>query len=104
MFEFYSIYNYRAEIGGLEATKGSRDWKMRETMCKLWTNFAKYSDPTPDDKNPLSFKWMPIKNGKELNYLIINDECKMVKNIHKNRLDFWRGVYEQFNGNFLNPK
>lgn len=88
----------------------SREAKMRKTLCKLWTNFAKYGDPTPDHDNPLPFKWtsvLPIpKNEKEFNldYLVINDEMKMVRNLNKHRLDFWRNIYKKFDDTFLKAK
>lgn len=76
--------------------KDSREWKMRETICKLWTNFAKYGDPTPDSSNPLSVKWIAVQpvegdvNEIDLDYLAINDDVKVVRNLHKDRMDFWR--------------
>lgn len=80
-------------------------------MCKLWTNFAKYGDPTPDNiDSPLPFKWKPLKHVDpaakdfDVDSLEINTDCKMVKNPYKSRMDFWRNVYKQWNENFLNPK
>jgi len=79
---------------------------MRETMCKLWTNFAKYGDPTPEGSNPLPFKWNHIKasDEKEFEYLILDDEVKMEKNLHRERMDFWRNNYQKWNGGFLKSK
>lgn len=88
-------------FGGVLADKvkiatDSREWKMRETICKLWTNFAKYGDPTPDGCNPLSVKWnavLPVDgdvNEIDLDYLAINDDVKVVRNLNKERMDFWR--------------
>lgn len=80
----------------VKLTKDSRDWKMREKMCKLWTNFAKYGDPTPDGCNPLSVKWHAVQpvncdaNGIDLDYLAIGDDVKFVRNLNKDRMDFWR--------------
>ena len=91
-------------------TEDSREFKMRKLMCKLWTNFAKYHDPTPDYDNPLNFKWTPVKpankNSQEIDYdyLVINDDIKMVKNLHKDRMDFWRKAYRKWNPEFLKAK
>lgn len=88
----------------------SREWKMRETMCKLWANFAKYHDPTPSHDNPLPFKWSPVENvkndakGINLDFLVINDNMKMVRNLNQNRTDFWRDVYEKWGNNPLVTK
>jgi hypothetical protein len=83
---------------------------MRATMCKLWTNFAKYGDPTPDENNPLPFKWNPVKAATEdaksinLEYLKIDQSSTMMQNMYKRRVDFWRRIYEKYNSSFLNPK
>lgn len=88
----------------------SREAKMRTTLCKLWTNFAKYGDPTPVHDNPLPIKWTPVlpidKNQTEFNVdcLVVDDDMKMVRNLNKNRMEFWRNVYRKFDGQFLKPK
>lgn len=90
---------------------GSRTWKMRNTMCKMWANFAKFGDPTPSNiATPLPFKWNPAealsnKNQNiDLDYLVINDEPKMVRNRNKHRMDFWREVYRRWNKSFIASK
>ncbi|WP_235598795.1 carboxylesterase family protein, partial [Lactococcus lactis] len=46
-------------------------------VVKLWTNFAKYGNPTPDYDNPISpTVWEPSGTaGRQLN---ISDECVMM--------------------------
>lgn len=83
---------------------------MRKTICKLWTNFARYGDPTPEHDNPLAIKWTPVQatsqDVRELNfdYLDINDDSKMIRNLNKKRMDFWRNVYRKWNRSFLVSK
>ena len=98
------------KLAGVEVDEDSREAKMRKIMCKLWTNFAKYGDPTPDCDNPLNFKWKPVENVDpscpkiDVNCLKINDNCEMVVNLHKNRMDFWRNIYSNWNINILSNK
>ena len=40
----------------------------------------------------------------DLDYLIINETSRMVKNLNKERMDFWRNVYKTWNEHFLAPK
>ena len=88
----------------------SREAKMRSTMCKLWTNFAKYGDPTPESNNPLPFKWEPVQNVDpssttvNINCLKINESSEMVVNLHKERMDFWRDINKNWNIKVLNSK
>lgn len=78
---------------------------MRKRMCKLWTNFAKYGNPTPHNNNPLSIKWEPVKaTDKDLKYMILEENSHMDTNIHSERVEFWRDIFEEYNGSFYNPK
>lgn len=94
----------------MEVDENSPENKMRTTMCKLWTNFAKYHDPTPKFDNPLSFVWKPTecvdKNATDINfdYIILDRELKMEKNTNKSRMDFWRSVFKTWNQDFAKPK
>ncbi len=98
------------KISPVELEENCPEIDMRKTMCKLWTNFAKYGDPTPDGENPLPFKWNPVKSvdpsakNVDIDCLRIDRECRMLRNPYKERLDFWKNVYRQWNENFLNPK
>lgn len=87
-------------------SKDSDEWKYRELVCKLWTNFAKFDDPTPDGHNPLSLKWNSVgtEQNSSVDYLILqNENIAMKKDIHAERIDFWRKIYEKYNsGDFLN--
>lgn len=87
----------------------SDEAKVRKMMSKLWTNFAKYGNPTPKDSN-LGFVWEPVDHvGAEtsvvsLKCLDINTTCKMVNNPDRKRIDFWKTIYERWNKSFLKPK
>lgn len=82
---------------------------MRRNVCKLWTNFAKTGNPTPDSDDTFNVKWEPVdpvlpNDTFNINCFDINSEFKMVQNPDKERMDFWRSVYSQWNENFLKPK
>jgi Carboxylesterase family len=84
---------------------------MRQTMCRLWTNFAKFHDPTPNHDHDLTVKWSSVQpltsaNSKKivLDYLMINDELKMVRNFKKIRMDFWRKIDKFWDEDFLISK
>lgn len=83
--------------------------KIRSIMSKLWTNFAKYGNPTPSDAE-LGFIWEPVDHVKSetsfvpLKSLDINKTCRMVSNPDSERIEFWRGIYKRWNKSFLKPK
>jgi carboxylesterase type B len=81
----------------IELSDTSPARKMRDIMCKLWSNFAKTG-------NPGNEIWKPIENASELNYLILDTELKMEKNVNGKRMNFWRKIYKTWNKDFLKPK
>lgn len=104
------FYLFDAKILDEKVSESSSAWKMRQTMCKMWTNFAKHGDPTPDGENPLPVKWKSVEPSNEnadkvdIDYLVIDEISKMMTNMYKDRVDFWREVYEKYNSGFLKPK
>ncbi|PNF42151.1 Esterase E4 [Cryptotermes secundus] len=57
-------------------------------MVKLWTNFAKTGNPTPGPDPSLGVTWIPVTET-ELNYLNIDKELTMQKDLAKDRVAFW---------------
>lgn len=106
------FYLFNPQLLRLTTAKDSPAWKMRETMCNLWTNFAKHKNPTPDDQSNL-VKWKSVvKSVKsnersekiDIDFLKIDKTIEMSKNMYEERLDFWRQLYRKYNGSFYNPK
>ncbi|XP_055381803.1 juvenile hormone esterase-like [Condylostylus longicornis] len=102
---------YLFQMANLEDTlnPGANDKKIVKVICKLWTNFAKYSNPTPNEDDSLKFKWKPVKNIKNnekftLDYLNIDNEIQMKQDPDKERIQFWRDIYQTWNKDFLRPK
>ncbi|CAH0590427.1 unnamed protein product [Chrysodeixis includens] len=59
------------------------------SMIKMWTNFAKFGNPTPGGDEILqNFKWVPytLENKQ---YLHIGKTIDMKRDLYKNRFDFW---------------
>lgn len=76
--------------------------------CRMWTNFAKFTNPTPDhDLSLPSEKWQPVNpefNSPINYYKITNDGNSMASDFNGKTMEFWRRAYEKYNGDFLNPK
>ncbi|XP_049544109.1 uncharacterized protein LOC125956364 [Anopheles darlingi] len=86
----------------------SAEARVRRYMCRLWTNFAKYGNPTPSHDESLPFHWDPVPmvdpkaSNYRLPYLKITAEPQMAMDPHRERMAFWRQVYQTFNGGFTN--
>ncbi|CAK1584385.1 unnamed protein product [Parnassius mnemosyne] len=66
--------------------------KVLKKMVRLWTNFAKYRDPTPDNNDEIlkDFIWQPVrKNNDNINYLHITKKLQMRVNPLGERAKFW---------------
>lgn len=84
--------------------------KLLRRSCELWTNFAKYGNPTPDSSSS-DIRWMPVnkvpsENERfDLNYLEMdNDQLFNTTNPDKQRMDFWRNIYNEYNNGLQNAK
>ncbi|XP_049869915.1 juvenile hormone esterase-like [Pectinophora gossypiella] len=77
--------------------KGSRDSvKTRKRVVKMWTNFAIYGNPTPDEDDPLlQIKWDPVENKDKLNYLSIGTELTKGRNPFQERMEFWEELHQE---------
>jgi len=42
------------------------DFKVSSKLLKMWTNFAKWSNPTPEEDADLDFKWERVLDGEDL--------------------------------------
>ncbi|KAG6440813.1 hypothetical protein O3G_MSEX001527 [Manduca sexta] len=62
-------------------------------VTTLWTNFAKYGNPTPDDC--LGVKWSPYTIEKQ-NYLDIGNQLVEGVNPDKEDIDLWEDVFKQY--------
>ncbi|KAI5645327.1 carboxylesterase family domain-containing protein [Phthorimaea operculella] len=60
-------------------------------LTKLWTDFAKKSDPTPRTSN--NEKWWPYTESRRSYYDLTNDGFKPGVDTEKSRVDFWDKIY-----------
>ncbi|XP_045493180.1 juvenile hormone esterase-like [Colias croceus] len=71
------------------------DQKLRKytyEITKMWTDFAKTGNPTPDDS--LGVKWLPYTPaGKE--YFSIQKNYTMGTYADQHRMELWNGVYKE---------
>ncbi|CAH0550113.1 unnamed protein product [Brassicogethes aeneus] len=72
---------------------GSMEDIGRRRFCRMWTNFAKYGDPTPVSDSLVPIKWLPVGDNK-LCFLDIGKELQMLENPDKKRMDFWDDIYK----------
>ncbi|CAH2101652.1 unnamed protein product [Euphydryas editha] len=80
-----------------------QDIKMRERMLRLWTNFAKSGNPTPDENHYLTVTWLPITKDN-LYYLNLGNELSLGTNPDKDKMEFWEELYSKYYKIWDHPK
>ncbi|EAT44289.1 AAEL004341-PA, partial [Aedes aegypti] len=91
-----------------EVPESDKAYQMRKTMVRMWTNFAKYSEPTPASDSSLQFRWDPIPvldpseaHAFKLEYLKI-DQVPQMSAPNPERLSLWLRLHEKYNGHITN--
>ncbi|XP_038211606.1 esterase FE4-like [Zerene cesonia] len=69
--------------------------KMVERMTTMWTNFAKYGDPTPKQTKLLPLKWPPITK-KSLHTFGIDSEFSIEPLWNHESLKYIRHIYSKY--------
>lgn len=77
--------------------KGSIEDLYVQRFVKLWTNFAKFGNPTPEiDETLNGLQWKPVSKNTDISYCVIDKKLEMKENIEKERIDFWDKVYAEY--------
>lgn len=80
-----------------DIVKGSKEDQYIQRFVKLWTNFAKYGNPTPEINETFnSATWKPVSKGQLDAYFVIDKDLRMEKNEEKDRVDFWKNILEKY--------
>ncbi|XP_038219848.1 esterase E4-like isoform X2 [Zerene cesonia] len=72
-----------------------QDLEMRERMLRLWTNFAKSGNPTPEENHYITVSWLPVTKDN-LYYLKLGNELSLGTNPDKEKMEFWEDIYAKY--------
>ncbi|XP_022835133.1 bile salt-activated lipase-like [Spodoptera litura] len=81
------------ELFGEQVT--SQDQLMIDRLTTLWTNFAKYGDPTPAMSDLLPVKWQPITKTSQP-YLNLDSDLTLGARPFHDRMAFWDLFYKLY--------
>ncbi|KAK9719892.1 Carboxylesterase family [Popillia japonica] len=81
-----------------EENVSEQDKLMRYKLVRLWSNFAKYSNPTPKKEDLLDNQiWMPINPQKpDVGYMNIGSKLTSRVNPHHEDVRFWDYLFEKY--------
>lgn len=118
VFSFDGMLNYIKKIfvvlkykGAMHADELGYLWKMlgapapiipggkadvtKSRMLRMWTNFAKFGDPTPEIDNLIKTKWAPVTGKQE--YMDIGDDLVFGKEPFAERVKMWKELDRKYN-------
>nr|AQY62742.1 carboxylesterase [Pieris rapae] len=74
------------------------EFKVLKKMVRMWTNFAKYGNPTPIGNDDIlkDTTWLPMDKKGDSNYLHISKTLKMKKNPLGKRSEFWDAFLNKY--------
>lgn len=77
-----------------EVRPGSLEDRNVRNFVELWTNFAEYGNPTPNDK--LNVLWEPVTSEKNIKLLDIGEKLVFKDIPERDRLDVWWKIFEKW--------
>ncbi|KAI5645520.1 carboxylesterase family domain-containing protein [Phthorimaea operculella] len=72
------------------------DRLVRDRMVGMWTNFAKYGEPTTEKDEVITTKWEPIAETG-MACLLIDDQLTMKYDIYPERMKLFQDLYGKYN-------
>ncbi|KAK9888319.1 hypothetical protein WA026_000578 [Henosepilachna vigintioctopunctata] len=93
--ETFYIFNKEGNISKLKT-----DYLVRERMLKLWTNFAKYGNPTPTREELLNnLLWPTVSplEGQKMEYLEINETLSLRDSFNEDiYIQWWEDMFRKY--------
>ncbi|KAL4705555.1 hypothetical protein ACJJTC_006883 [Scirpophaga incertulas] len=74
----------------------SEEINIQKKIVRLWSNFAKFGNPTPDGDASLDGLQWPAYDIKQKNYLHINEKIEVKSDICKDSFQFWDNILEKW--------
>ncbi|XP_050307837.1 juvenile hormone esterase-like isoform X2 [Anthonomus grandis grandis] len=85
-------YLFRTILTQIPEPNSIEDLTQRR-VCRMWTNFAKYGNPTPVKDPLLGAIWEPVTKSNHIPFLDIWEDLKVEYNPEIERMMFWDKIY-----------
>ncbi|CAD0198626.1 unnamed protein product [Chrysodeixis includens] len=87
-------YLFDRKSSKLNSDRGSEEFRLIEQITTLFTNFAKYGNPTPDSS--FGITW-PKYDKKSRKYVDIGSNLTVLSVSDNDNIQFWDNIYEKAN-------
>ncbi|CAH1164857.1 unnamed protein product [Phyllotreta striolata] len=85
-------YLLKSFTGAEPQELGPVEEKAMRSFVEMWTNFARYGNPTPEGSS-LNVTWKPFEEIEQ-NYLDIDKTLTLLKKPEEERVNFWREIFK----------
>lgn len=92
--DLYYLFKHEESIPIVE---GSLEDLCVDKLVKLWSNFARYGNPTPRGKGGsiIDVQW-PVVGKNDFRYLEIGNNFRLGRDPERERVEFWSKLYEKY--------
>ncbi|KAJ8723143.1 hypothetical protein PYW08_003055 [Mythimna loreyi] len=97
--DLFYIFNSKIFKGKVDMK--SKTFENIDNMTTLWTNFAKFGNPTPNED--LGVKWNPYTVNKE-EYLNIGNVLQTASAPDDRDFKFWENIFKEFTPEYVDKK
>ncbi|CAG9796516.1 unnamed protein product [Diatraea saccharalis] len=84
--------SYLFDVSFFDEVPTPDDQLIIDRMTTLWSNFAKYGNPTPEETSLLPIQWPPVTEESQ-SFLIINSDLEVQQRPFHDRMAFWDLFY-----------
>lgn len=83
-----------SEMANVEIPDGDPAGTVRDRMVRVYTNFAKYSNPTPTDDALIGSIWVPVSGNQE--FMELNVEFTPGTHTFAPRIELWQNLFDTY--------
>jgi carboxylesterase type B len=86
-------YLFDSQFFGLKPLEG-KDLEISKQLLTVWTNFAKFGEPTPKNDDIVKVNWEKVTK-ENFHYLDIGSDLVMKQNYLPERMKLWKNLYNK---------
>lgn len=83
-----------SELANVDVPEGDAAGVVRDRMVRIYTNFAKYSNPTPSADDLINSIWLPINGNQE--FMELNVEFTPGTHTFGPRIELWQNLFDTY--------
>ncbi|XP_043465782.1 uncharacterized protein LOC122500760 [Leptopilina heterotoma] len=88
------LFYMKAFPPNMQLKSGTIDYLIMQRMTKMWTDFARTGNPTPETNELITSNWSPYNSNQKV-CLHISEELKAEGNFEEKSWNVWKPIYHK---------